>query len=102
MVQVQVSTLGALVRTLIYNLIIVKERNISTVFSATAICTHTPPLYYQKIINEGPKLFCSKTEYKALGKEFFENPYVCIRKEKEYLKKHKKIQYPYCILYLTI
>ena len=27
------------------------------------------------------KLFCSKSEYQALGKEFFENPYVYIRKE---------------------
>nr|XP_022307922.1 uncharacterized protein LOC111113923 [Crassostrea virginica] len=38
-------------------------------------------------------LFCSKSEYQALGKEFFENPYVCIRKEMDYLQGHKKIQY---------
>nr|XP_022307915.1 uncharacterized protein LOC111113915 [Crassostrea virginica] len=40
------------------------------------------------------KLFCSKSEYQALGKEFFENPYICIRKEMEYLLGHKKYIMP--------
>nr|XP_022307925.1 uncharacterized protein LOC111113925 [Crassostrea virginica] len=44
------------------------------------------------------KLFCSKLEYQALGKEFFENPYVCIRKEMDYLQGHKKIQYASLIM----
>nr|XP_022307917.1 uncharacterized protein LOC111113917 [Crassostrea virginica] len=44
------------------------------------------------------KLFCSKSEYQALGKEFFENPYVCIRKEMDYLQGHKKIQYASLIM----
>nr|XP_022295084.1 uncharacterized protein LOC111105207 [Crassostrea virginica] len=44
------------------------------------------------------KLFCSKSEYQALGKEFFENPYVCIRKEMDYLQGHMKIQYASLIL----
>nr|XP_022311237.1 uncharacterized protein LOC111116534 [Crassostrea virginica] len=44
------------------------------------------------------KLFCSKAEYQALGKEFFENPYVCIRKEMAYLQGHKKIQYASLIM----
>nr|XP_022307902.1 uncharacterized protein LOC111113903 [Crassostrea virginica] len=44
------------------------------------------------------KLFCSKSEYQALGKEFFENPYVCIRKEMDFLEGHKKIQYASLIL----
>nr|XP_022305978.1 uncharacterized protein LOC111112629 isoform X7 [Crassostrea virginica] len=44
------------------------------------------------------KLFCSKPEYQALGKKFFENPYVCIRKEMDYLQRHKKIQYASLIM----
>nr|XP_022291428.1 uncharacterized protein LOC111102828 isoform X2 [Crassostrea virginica]XP_022291429.1 uncharacterized protein LOC111102828 isoform X2 [Crassostrea virginica] len=44
------------------------------------------------------KLFCSKSEYQALGKEFFENPYVCIRKEMDNLQRHMKIQYASLIL----
>nr|XP_022290520.1 uncharacterized protein LOC111102161 [Crassostrea virginica] len=44
------------------------------------------------------KLFCSISEYQALGKEFFENPYVCIRKEMDYLQGHKKIQYASLII----
>nr|XP_022307911.1 uncharacterized protein LOC111113912 [Crassostrea virginica] len=44
------------------------------------------------------KLFCSKSEYQALGKEFFENPYVCIRKEMDYLQGHMKIQYASLIM----
>ncbi|XP_078320237.1 uncharacterized protein LOC111112629 [Crassostrea virginica] len=44
------------------------------------------------------KLFCSKSEYQTLGKEFFENPYVCIRKEMDYLQGHMKIQYASLIL----
>ena len=44
------------------------------------------------------KLFCSKSEYQALGKEFFENPYVCIREEMDYLQGHKKIQYASLII----
>ncbi|XP_078320257.1 uncharacterized protein LOC111102828 [Crassostrea virginica] len=44
------------------------------------------------------QLFCSKSEYQALGKEFFENPYVCIRKEMNYLQGHKKIQYASLIM----
>ncbi|XP_078322131.1 uncharacterized protein LOC111113907 isoform X1 [Crassostrea virginica] len=45
------------------------------------------------------KLFCSKSEYQVLGgKEFFENPYVCIRKEMDYLQGHKKIQYASLIM----
>ncbi|XP_078320254.1 uncharacterized protein LOC111114861 [Crassostrea virginica] len=44
------------------------------------------------------KLFCSKSEYQALGKTFFENPYVCISKEMDYLQGHKKIQYASLII----
>ncbi|XP_078320960.1 uncharacterized protein LOC111116534 [Crassostrea virginica] len=44
------------------------------------------------------KLFCSKSEYQALGKEFFENPHFCIRKEMDYLQGHKKIQYASLIM----
>ena len=44
------------------------------------------------------KLFCSKTKYQALGKEFFENPYTCIYKEMDYLQGHKKIQYASLVL----
>ncbi|XP_078311003.1 uncharacterized protein LOC111115920 [Crassostrea virginica] len=44
------------------------------------------------------KLFCSKLEYQALGKEFFENPYVCIRKEMDVLQRHMKLQYASLIL----
>ena len=44
------------------------------------------------------KLFCSKSEYQAMGKKFFENPYVCIRKEMDYLQRHKKIQYASLIM----
>ncbi|XP_078321426.1 uncharacterized protein LOC111113908 [Crassostrea virginica] len=44
------------------------------------------------------KLFCTKSEYQALGKNFFENPYVCIRKEMDYLQGHKKIQYASLIM----
>ncbi|XP_078339606.1 uncharacterized protein LOC144627217 [Crassostrea virginica] len=39
------------------------------------------------------KLFCSELKYQALGKEFFENPYICIHKEMDYLQGHKRIQY---------
>nr|XP_022307906.1 uncharacterized protein LOC111113908 [Crassostrea virginica] len=48
------------------------------------------------------KLFCSKSEYQSLGKDFFENPYVCIRNQMDYLQVHKKIQYAsliICMLY---
>ncbi|XP_078339607.1 uncharacterized protein LOC111110393 [Crassostrea virginica] len=44
------------------------------------------------------KLFCSKSKYQALGKDFFENPYICIYKEMEYLQEHKKIQYASLVL----
>ena len=44
------------------------------------------------------KLFCFKSEYQALGKKFFENPYVCIHKEMDFLQEHKKIQYASLII----
>ena len=44
------------------------------------------------------KLFCTKSEYWALGKKFFENPYFCIREEMDYLQVHKKIQYASLVL----
>lgn len=40
------------------------------------------------------KLFCFKSEYQVLGKEFFENPYICIRKEMDYLQGHTKYNMP--------
>ena len=40
------------------------------------------------------KLFCSKSEYQALGKRFFEHPYTCIYKEMDYLQGHKKYNMP--------
>ena len=39
------------------------------------------------------KQFCSESKYRALGKEFFENPYSCIHKEMDYLQGHKRIHY---------
>nr|XP_022310544.1 uncharacterized protein LOC111115920 isoform X1 [Crassostrea virginica] len=44
------------------------------------------------------KLFCSKSEYQALGKKFFENPYVCISKEMDHLQGHKKLYYASLIM----
>ena len=44
------------------------------------------------------KLFCSKSEYQALGKRFFEHPYTCIYKEMDYLQGHQKIQYASLVL----
>ena len=44
------------------------------------------------------KLFCSKSKYQAMGKEFFVNPYICIHKEMDYLQGHKRIQYASLVL----
>nr|XP_022296066.1 uncharacterized protein LOC111105900 isoform X2 [Crassostrea virginica] len=44
------------------------------------------------------KLFSSKSKYQALQKEFFENPYICIHEEFDYLQGHKRIQYASLVL----
>ncbi|XP_078341385.1 uncharacterized protein LOC111106749 [Crassostrea virginica] len=44
------------------------------------------------------KLFFSKSKYQALQKEFFENPYICIHEEFDYLQGHKRIQYASLVL----
>ncbi|XP_078339605.1 uncharacterized protein LOC111107014 isoform X2 [Crassostrea virginica] len=44
------------------------------------------------------KLFCSKSKYRSLGMDFFENPYICIRKEMGHLQGHKQIQYASLVL----
>ena len=44
------------------------------------------------------KLFCSDSKYRASGKEFFENPYVCILNQMDSLKGHKQIQYVSLVL----
>nr|XP_022302584.1 uncharacterized protein LOC111110393 isoform X2 [Crassostrea virginica]XP_022302585.1 uncharacterized protein LOC111110393 isoform X2 [Crassostrea virginica] len=44
------------------------------------------------------KLFCSIPEYRAIGREFFEHPYICIREKMKDLKGHNKIQYASLVL----
>ncbi|XP_078339610.1 uncharacterized protein LOC144627219 [Crassostrea virginica] len=44
------------------------------------------------------KLFCSKSKYRSLGMDFFENPYIRIRKEMGHLQGHKQIQYASLVL----
>ena len=44
------------------------------------------------------KLFCSDSEYRASGKEFFEKPYDCTLNQLDCLKGHKQIQYASLVL----
>ena len=44
------------------------------------------------------KLFSSTSKYRALQKKFFENPYICIHEEFDYLQGHKRIQYASLVL----
>lgn len=44
------------------------------------------------------KLFCSDSNYQALGMKFFENPKSCILREINLLQKHKRIHYAALVL----